>query len=38
MKDQPTKALVDPFNVSGLEGPSRRFNERANAFPIAVKQ
>jgi hypothetical protein len=38
VKDQATKASVDPFNVSGLEGPSRRFNERANASPIAVKQ
>ena len=38
MKDQPTKASVDPFDMSRLEGPAGRFNARASTIPIAVEQ
>ena len=38
MKDQPTKASVDPFDVHRLRGPTARFNQLPHLRPITVQQ
>ena len=38
MKDQPTEASVDPFDVHRLRGPTARFNQLPHLRPITVQQ
>ena len=38
MKDQPTEASVNPFNMGRIEGPTGRLNPLAHVLPFTVKQ
>ena len=38
MKDQPTEASVDPFNMHRLRGPPARFHQLSHTCPLPVEQ